>query len=185
MSRNVSRIEQIVKRRPFQRCGDGIKECETNVEWCRMSMRKRVIVIQAMIVAALILWLKVGLPRIEEARAAAEAARREQRIESFVESVVVEGGSSSDETPAGEPAPGAHPQRLRLTPHVTEVKKALGAPDSAMTDFRGGQHLTWTGTRRKLVGSFHQGRLYALTLEDLHTDRGVRVYESSAQWQRY
>jgi hypothetical protein len=41
------------------------------------------------------------------------------------------------------------------------------------------------GTRRKLVGSFHQGRLYALTLEDLRTGRGVRVYESSAQWQRY
>jgi hypothetical protein len=148
-------------------------------------MRKRMIVIQAMIVAALILWLKVGLPRIEEARAAAEAARREQRIESFVESVVVEEAGSRGETPLSAAEPGARPQRLRRTPHVAEVQQALGAPESAMTDFRGGQHLTWTGTRRKLVGSFHQGRLYALTLEDLRTGRGVRVYESSAQWQRY
>ena len=54
-----------------------------------------------------------------------------------------------------------------------------------MTDFRGGQHLTWIGTRHKLAASFNKGRLYALTFTDLTTGHGMQVFESSAQFRSF
>jgi hypothetical protein len=136
------------------------------------------------ILAGVILWLKVAWPGIQKERAAADARKREQQIESFVQSVVAESGAVEPGAPAnGKPA--SNPQRLRITPLVSEVQQALGAPDTSMTDFRGGQHLTWMGTRHKLTASFNQGRLYALTLTDVPTGRGMRVFESSAQWQEF
>jgi hypothetical protein len=150
--------------------------------WSRMSVRARVILVQAMIVAGLLVWFKVGLPKIQAQRAAAEAAERDQRIEAFVESVVAETGTAQ---PAGGREPGARPKHLRRLPHVEEVQQAIGAPDTSTTDFRGGQHLTWSGARHKLTGSFNKGRLYSLALEDLRTGRGFRVFESSAHWQEF
>jgi hypothetical protein len=80
---------------------------------------------------------------------------------------------------------GARPQRLRLTPEVAEVERQLGAPEQTMTDFRGGQHLTWIGTRLKLEASFNKGQLYALTITDLKTGHGEQVFESSALWRAF
>jgi hypothetical protein len=54
-----------------------------------------------------------------------------------------------------------------------------------MTDFRGGQHLTWIGPRHRLEASFDKGRLYALTLTDLQTGHGMQVFESSAEWRAF
>ena len=169
----------------------------------------KAIIIQVMILAGLIAYFKVALPRIEKARAEAAAAEREQRIESFVQSVVVEAPGRENDAPAanGEKSPRsqlfprllgqwqrppasngatrARPQRLRITPAVDEVQEALGAPEQNMTDFRGGQHLTWTGKSHKLDLSFNKGGLYALALTDLQTGKGMTVFESSAQWQQF
>ena len=149
------------------------------------SVRTRVILVQVAVVAGVMAWYKLFLPGIQKERAAAEAARRELRIEALVQSVVVEAAPRENDLP---PAPGQtrpRPQRLRLTPPVEEVEPALGAPGTSMTDFRGGLHLTWVGTRHSLELSFDKGRLYALTLTDLATGRGMTVYENPALWRTF
>ena len=174
-----------------------------------LSVWTKAIIIQVVIFAGVIVYFKVALPRIEKARAEAAAAEREQRIEAFVQSVAVEAAGREDDAPAAneekspraqlfprllgqwQRAPAsngatrARPQRLRITPAVDEVQEALGAPEQNMTDFRGGQHLTWTGKSHKLDLSFNKGRLYALALTDLRTGKGMTVFESSAQWQQF
>ena len=150
-----------------------------------LTVRTKAIVIQVVIVAGVILWFKLGLPSIRKERTAAEAVQREERIESFVQSVVVEAGRPEAEA---SPAPGAQralPQRLRIFPPVDEVQQTLGAPSASMTDFRGGQHLTWIGTRHSLEVSFDKGRLYALTLTDLKSGHGATIYESPALWRQF
>ena len=150
--------------------------------WGFGNVRARTIVIQVAIVAGVILWLTLGWPKIQQERAATQLARREQKIESFLQSTVVERGGEEIEVPTVEGARRVHPQRLRITPAVGDVQQALGAPDQSMTDFQGGQHLIWIGTRHKLDASFDKGRLYAVTLTDLQTGHGMTVYESSAQY---
>ena len=149
------------------------------------SVRTRVIIIQVGIVIGVMIWYKLFLPEIQKARAAAEAAKREQRIESIVQSIVAEAAGRENDAPATQGETRGRPQRLRITPPVEEVQQQLGAPDTNMTDFRGGQHLTWIGTRHKLEASFDKGRLYALTLTDLQTGHGMQVFESSAQWRAF
>jgi hypothetical protein len=149
------------------------------------SVRAKAILIQLAIVVGLIAWFKIFLPEIERARAAAETAERERRIQSLVQTVVAEELRPDDGAPAGGGEAGGHPQRLRVTPPVREVQEALGAPDQSMTDFRGGQHLTWIGTNHKLEASFNKGRLYALTLVDLRSGHGATVFESSSQWRPF
>lgn len=174
-----------------------------------LSARTKAIIIQVVVFAGLIAYFKVALPRIEKARAEEAAAKREQRIESFVQSVVVEAAVRENDAPAtneeqnprsqlfprllgqwqrapaSNGATRARPQRLRITPAVDEVRETLGAPEQNMTDFRGGQHLTWTGKSHRLDLSFNKGRLYALALTDLQTGKGMTVFESSAQWQQF
>jgi len=77
------------------------------------------------------------------------------------------------------------PQRLRITPAVGDVQQALGVPDQSMTDFRGGQHLTWLGTRHQLEAAFDKEHLYAVTLTDRQTGHGMTVYESSAHYRPF
>ncbi len=149
------------------------------------SVRARVILVQVVIFAGLIAYFKILLPTIEKARAAAEVAKREEKITSFVQSVVVEAGVQEAEASAKDGEASARARRLRITPSVSEVQQALGAPDQTMTDFRGGQHLTWIGTRHKLEVSFDKGRLYALMLSDLATGHGMTVYESSVQYRQF
>jgi hypothetical protein len=153
--------------------------------WSFGSLRTRTIIIQVAIFAGVILWLTLALPKIQKERAAAELARREQKIESFVQSAVVAAGGEEIEVPTVEGVRRVRPQRLRVTPAVGEVQQALGAPERSMTDFRGGQHLTWIGTRHQLEASFAKGRLYAVTLTDLQTGHGSTVYESSAQYRPF
>jgi hypothetical protein len=138
-------------------------------------------IVQLAIVAGLIAFYKLGVPAIEKAHERAAAAEREQAINSFFQSVVAEVGGSAGRAPGGGET-GSVPKRLRLLPDVEGVEQRLGAPDQTMTGFAGGQHLTWTGTRHKLQGSFNKGQLYALTMFDLQTGHGETVYESSAQW---
>lgn len=153
------------------------------------SPRSRAIVIQVAIVAALIVFYKLALPKIQQAREASETAQREQRMMAFVHSVAVEVGGARDQTEEGSQSgfseTSERPQHLRVTPHVGDVEQELGAPQQFMNDLLGGQHLTWIGTRHKLVASFHKGRLYALTLTDLKTGHGMQIYESSAQWRAF
>ncbi len=143
---------------------------------------KRVIVIQLVIIAGLAAFLKLYLPRMEKARATADLDRRESRIENFFKEMVVEDSGRMVEAPGGGET---HPQRLRSTPSVREVEQALGGPDTSTTDFAGGLHLTWIGTRQTLEASFNHGRLYCLTLKNRRTGHGVNVFESSANWQPF
>lgn len=145
-----------------------------------MSRRTKIILIQAAVVAGLVVYFKVALPRIEKARAEGRAAAREVAIKNFFESVTMEMPGESGTATGTGPA-----RRLRRVPDVEEVQQALGAPDQSMPDFAGAQHLTWIGTEHKLVASFNKGQLYALTISDLATEHGERVYESSAQWQKF
>ena len=150
--------------------------------WGFGNVRARTIVIQVAIVAGVILWLTLGWPKIQQERAAAALARRELKIEAFLQSTVVERAGEEIEVPTVEGVRRVHPQRLRVTPAVGDVQQGLGAPDQSMTDAQGGQHLTWLGTRHKLNASFSKGRLYAVTLTDLQTGYGFTVYESAAQY---
>ena len=136
---------------------------------------KRVIVIQLVIIAGLIAFLKIYLPRMEKSNAAAELEERESRIEKFFNSMAVEGSSSG----AANGSAPSHPQSLRSTPSVQEVEQALGAPDTSSTDYAGGLHLTWIGARHRLEGSFDRGRLYALTLTNRRTGHAVTVSGTS------
>lgn len=143
---------------------------------------KRVIVIQLVIVAGLIALFKFYVPRMEKARATADLAQRENRIQDFFKSTVVE-----DSSRTVEPAMGGrtHPQRLQSTPSMQEVDQVLGGPDTSTTDYAGGLHLTWIGSRHSLEAGFNHGRLYCLTLKDRSTGHGVNVFESSANWQAF
>jgi len=145
-------------------------------------MRAKVIVAQVVILAAVAVWLKVCIPRMEKARATAEVVLREKKIETFYQSIVVE-DTSRKLAPQQEKLNGpAHPLRLGTSAPVDEVEQALGAPESQQRDFRGGMHLTWTGTRHTLEASFNDGRLYCLTITDRRTGHGAMVFESSLYW---
>jgi len=148
------------------------------------TVRTRIILIQLGIVAGLVAWYKIYVPRMERERAAAEAEARSKRIAAFVPAMVVEDTSREVEVP-GTGGEKRHPQKLRSTPTVEEVEQALGAPDGRVTDFRGGLHLTWTSERLKVEASFNQDRLYCLRTEDRRTGHGALVFESSGSWQAF
>jgi hypothetical protein len=67
-------------------------------------------------------------------------------------------------------------------PAVDEVVQALGLPGRRTVDFRGGLHMTWTGTAHSLEASFDRSRLYCLRRGDLRTGHGTFVFESSVAW---
>jgi|YelNatPaOPRAMG01_1025707.scaffolds.fasta_scaffold32048_3 hypothetical protein len=143
---------------------------------------KIAIAVQLVIIAGVLIFLKVYVPRAEKTRAAADLKSRESRIERFFNSTVAEDAGRTVASPDGSQA---HPQSLRSTPSVEEVQRALGGPDTSMTDYAGALHLTWIGTDHSLTAAFNHGRLYCLTLTDRRTGHGVNVYESSANWQPF
>ncbi|HEV2426481.1 MAG TPA: hypothetical protein VGZ29_16770 [Terriglobia bacterium] len=143
---------------------------------------KRAILIQLAIVAALAAVLKFYLPGMEKRREAAVVRERENRIQSFARTMIVE--DPTRDIPSG-PNAGEHPQKLLRQDSIDEVQSALGAPTSESRDFRGGGHLTWTGTDHQIEAAFDRGILYNLMYEDIHTGHGVSVYESGAYWQRF
>ena len=145
----------------------------------------KILLPQLAILLGLILYFKVALPRLEESQAEARVVARESAIESLLQTVTVEAANEKANTPAAVTAHSARPRRLRVTPEVEEIQRLLGSPGQNMTDFAGAQHLTWIGTNHKLVASFNKGRLYALTISDLAEEHGEKIYESSAQWQKF
>jgi hypothetical protein len=153
--------------------------------WFRSkSPRTKAILIQLAIAVGLVVYFKIALPRIEKARATEAAERREKAIRGFYQSVVIDEPGSPDE-PAAKSDPPAARRRLKITPAVGDVEQTLGLPDARMTDFRGGQHLTWTGTAHKLEASFNKGSLYAITWTDLGSGHGETVQEWSAQYRKF
>lgn len=141
---------------------------------------KRVMLIQLAILGSLAAFYLLYLPLREKSRAAAEAKECEQKIETLFQSLVVE--DASREVLAADGKTRVHPQRLTRTPSLGEVEQGLALPDRRSTDFRGGLHLTWTGTEHTLEASFDRGRLYCLRMEDLRTRHGALVFESSYRW---
>lgn len=139
--------------------------------------------IQLGIAGALAAWFLVGLPRLKREWAAEETAKKEGRIHDLIQSLVAE--DPARQLPAGSPESYAHPQRLVSTPSEDEVKQALGATNGFSGDFRGGVHLTWTGTDHELEASFNNGRLYCLRVENIHTGHGALVFESSLDWRPF
>ena len=145
----------------------------------------KVIVVQLALVAALFALYKAYLPREEREQAASQVAERERRIQAFARTMIVE---DPMRPAAGVGADGeqlSHAQKLLQEDSVDEVKQALGPSQSEYPDFRGGQHLAWTGTSHKLEASFNKGALYNLRYTDLRTGHGVTVFESSLYWQSY
>ena len=151
----------------------------------RGALRKRLLAIQIGIVASLAAFFFLYLPYRTKSRVAAETQARELRIEALFQSLVVEDARSEVELPGTGGKVRVHPQRLNCTPAVDEVVQALGLPDRRTADFRGGLHMTWTGTAHSLEAAFVRGRLYCLRREDLRTGHGALVFESSVEWRPF
>jgi hypothetical protein len=128
----------------------------------------RVIVIQLVVIAGLIIFFKLYLPRMEKSDAAARLQERESRITELFDTIA---GKDAGSASSG--------QTLRSTPSVEEVEQRLGAPDTSTTDYAGGLHLTWTGARHSLMGSFYRGRLYSLTFTDRSTGQAETISGAS------
>ena len=147
------------------------------------SVKTKAIIIQGLILGGLIVYFKVALPKIEKARQESRLKAREEAIGSFFQSVTMEVGS--DASAANGAGNAELARRLRVTPDVHEVQRELGAPDQNMTDFAGAQHFIWLGPERNLLASFNRGQLYSITMTDLAGSHGERIYQSSAQYQRF
>ena len=146
----------------------------------RGAASKRLIVIQAAILAGLAAFYFLYLPHRTKLQAAAETKQREEKIESLVQSLVVEDPHTEVEAPGTEGK--VHPQQLNRTPPVDELERDLGLPAQRTTDFRGGLHITWRGATHSLEAAFDHGRLYCLRYEDLRTGHGALVFEASSAW---
>ena len=149
----------------------------------RGAVSKRVLAIQFALIAGLVTFYFLYLPYRTKLQAKADTQHRELRIESLVQSLVVEDPHTEVEAPGAEGR--AHPQRLSRTPSVDELDRDLGLPNQRTTDFRGGLHITWTGASHSLEAAFDHGRLYCLRYEDLRTGHGALVFESSAAWRPF
>jgi hypothetical protein len=145
----------------------------------------RVIVIQLLILVGLAVFFKFYLPHRARASAKQEAVTREQKLTTFFQDSVETDSTHEISVPLGGAIVKRHPQKLRLTFSPQQAESALGVPTSVTTDFRGGQHLIWTGTAHQLEASFDAGHLYCLGLEDRATGHGVLVYESFQLWHPY
>ena len=148
----------------------------------RGAVRKKLMAIQFAILASLATFYFLYLPYRSKSRVAAEAQERELKIEALFDSLVVEDTHSEVELPGTDGKGRVHPQKLNSAPAVDEVVQQLGLPDRRTTDFRGGLHISWTGTAHSLEAAFDHGRLYCLRREDLRTKHGALVCESSAEW---
>ena len=145
----------------------------------------RIFGIQLLALVGLAVFLKFYLPHRARHLAAQAAAAREQKITALFQHSVADDSTREISVPLQGKIVQRHPQRLQRVFSPQEAESELGAPDAAVTDIQGGQHLTWLGTTHKLEASFHAGRLYALSLEDRATGHGVLVYESIWTWHPY
>src|ERR1051326_31354 len=134
----------------------------------------RVVLVQLGIVAALLILYKVYLPRAQRNNAARDTASREQRIQKFAATMIVEDSSREASGFGADGGSLSHPQKLLERDSVNEVQLTLGAPGAQFADAGGGQHLVWTGTDHKLEAAFNKGVLYNLTYSNLHTGHTVR-----------
>ncbi len=148
----------------------------------RGAVPKSLMAIQFAILAGLAAYYFLYLPYRAKSQGAAEAQERELKIEALFQTLVVEEAGGELESPGTGGKGRVHPQRLFRTPAVEEVIEALGLPGRRTTDFRGGLHLTWTGTAHSLEACFDHGRLYCLRREDLRTGPGALGFESSVAW---
>jgi hypothetical protein len=151
----------------------------------RGAVSKRLIAIQLAILASLAAFYFLYLPYRTKSQSEAEAQERELKIEALFQSLVVEDTRAEVEPPGTDGKARVHPQRLSSTPAFDEFVQELGLPDRRTADFRGGLHITWTGTAHSLEASFDHGRLYCLRHEDLRTGHGALVFESSAAWRPF
>ncbi|SPE25979.1 hypothetical protein SBA2_270089 [Acidobacteriia bacterium SbA2] len=149
----------------------------------RGAVSKRLMAIQFAIVAGLAAFYFLYLPYRTKSQAEAKAEERELKIEALFESLVVE--DAHTEVEATGTGGKVHPQRLNRTPAVDELVQELGLPNRRTADFRGGLHITWTGTAHSLEAAFDHGRLYCLRHEDLRTGHGALVFESSSAWRPF
>ena len=149
----------------------------------RGAVPKRLMAIQFAILASLVTFYFLYLPYRTKSQAENAAQERELRINALFESLVTEDTHSQVE--AAGTGGKVHPQRLNRTPAVDEFVQELGLPDRRTADFRGGLHITWTGTTHSLEASFDHGSLYCLRLENLRTGHGALVFESSAAWRPF
>ena len=145
----------------------------------------RIILIQLIIVAGLGLYLLFYLPGAAKRRAAAQAAGRERRIQTFARTMLVPDPAREISASGPDDESLSHPEKLLQAEPVDQVQQALGAPTSENADVNGGQHLTWTGTRHQLQAAFNKGVLYNVTYSNIATGHGVSVYESSGYFQAF
>jgi hypothetical protein len=145
----------------------------------------RVIAVQLGIIAALLVLYKVYLPRERRHDAAEQAAAREQRIQKFAQTMIVEDDSRNASGFGVDGGSLDHPQKLLEADALNEVQLTLGAPQTQFADAGGGQHLVWTGTDHKLEAAFNKGVLYNLTYSNLRTGHTARVFESGQNWQSF
>jgi hypothetical protein len=145
----------------------------------------RMILIQLGLLVGLLVFFRFYLPHHERQLAAERVALREQKIAAFVQSEVIEDDDRQIPVFLDGEVVKRHPQRLRTTLSPDDVEENLGAPQTTMTDFSGGEHLSWVGTAHRLEAAFNKGRLYCVTYEDLSTHRGVLIYEDENQFHPY
>ena len=145
----------------------------------------RLILIQVLILAGILIFFRLYLPHHERALAAQAAAAREQKIEAFFHDSVIEDTGSEVAVPLDGAIVKRHPKRLRASMRPEEAESLLGVPNTSMVDFRGGQHLIWNGTVHKVEAAFNGGHLYCLTLQDESTRHAEMVCESNDLWRLY
>jgi len=151
----------------------------------RGTVPKRVIAVQLGIMAGLAAFYFLYLPYRAKSQSETIITVRELKVQEFFQSLVVEDSHGEVEPPGTGGKVRVHPQKLNNTPDVDEVLQDLGSPNQRTTDFRGGLHMTWTGTAHSLEAVFDDGRLYCLRYEDLRTGHGALVFESSAAWRPF
>ena len=145
----------------------------------------RIFLIQFVILAAILVFIKFYAPRHERSLDAQAAVAREQKITALFQDSIVEDTIREVSVPLDGAIVKRHPWKLRTTFTPEAAESALGVPNTSAVDFRGGQHLTWIGTSHKLEAAFDAGRLFCLTQEDLATHHGEQVYGSEDQWRPY
>lgn len=145
----------------------------------------RLFLIQLLVLAAILISIKLYIPRHERSLAAQASVAREEKINALFHDSILEDTSREVSVPLDGAMVKRHPWRLRTTFSPREAESALGVPNTSAVDFRGGQHLTWIGTSHKVEAAFDAGRLFCLTWEDLATHHGEQVYDSEDQWRPY
>jgi hypothetical protein len=144
-----------------------------------------IILVQVVLIAGLIAFLKFYLPHRAKAATEREFVQREQKINALFQNAVEEDDSKKIPVSVDGEIEKRYPQKLRLALTPQQVEDSLGVPGKDTTDFQGGEHLTWWGATHRLEAAFNAGRLYCLTLEDRSTGHGVMVFENPYQWHPY